>query len=276
MLRSAETLILRESGSLQCPNGLIAHRAEGAELDYFAYVPRNASSASPLLVTVHGIERLALQHAVRFSGLAEKLGLVVLAPLFSKARLPRYQRVERGASGEHPIDALELTIDHFQSASGLQSAPLRLFGYSGGAQFAMRYAMLGNLPVGRLALAAPGWFTMPDETQAFPYGFAASEASEGRQPDLARMLSTPVLLTIGSEDTRRDASLNREKAVDAVQGRTRIERAHRWRQAMGDAAKARGLADRTEIQVLQGAGHDFNGNMQAHGLGEIVANWLLK
>jgi len=117
---------------------------------------------------------------------------------------------------------------------------------------------------------------MPDETQAFPYGFAASEASEGRQPDLARMLSTPVLLTIGSEDTRRDASLNREKAVDAVQGRTRIERAHRWRQAMGDAAKARGLADRTEIQVLQGAGHDFNDNMQAHGLGEIVANWLLK
>jgi hypothetical protein len=45
---------------------------------------------------------------------------------------------------------------------------------------------------------------------------------------------------------------------------------------MGDAAKARGLADRTEIQVLQGAGHDFNDNMQAHGLGEIVANWLLK
>lgn len=276
MLRSAEFLPLRDSGSLQCPPGLLAHHAEGAELDYFAHVPRNATVASPLLVTVHGIERLALQHAVRFSALAETLGFVVLAPLFSKARMPRYQRVERGPDGDSPVDALDLTIDHFQRVSGLQSTPIRLFGYSGGAQFAMRYALLGALPIARLALAAPGWFTMPDETLPFPYGAAASDGSEGRQPDLARLLSTPVLLTIGSEDTRRDGSLNREKAVNAAQGLTRLERAHRWHLAMGEAAERRGLPRLAELQVLHGAGHDFSDNMQAHGLGDLVARWLIK
>lgn len=252
----------------------MAHRADGGELDYFAYVPRNASAASPLMVSVHGIERRALQHAVRFSALAEEGGFVVLAPLFSKARLPRYQRAERGPDGDHPIEAFELTVDHFQRASGLQPSPIRLFGYSGGAQFAMRQVLLGTLPVARLALAAPGWFTMPDEALEFPYGLAASAASEGRQPDLARLLATPTRLVVGGNDTRRDSSLNRHPIVEETQGRTRVERAQRWHAAMGAAADRYGVPRRAELKVLPEAQHDFNDNMQSHGLGDIVAEWL--
>jgi peptide/nickel transport system substrate-binding protein len=117
-------------------SGLRAHQSEGAELDYFAYVPRSATTASPLVVTGHGIERMALQHAVRFSALADKHGFIVMAPMFSKARIPRYQRLERGPQGDCPITALDLTVDHLQRALGSAAAPLRLFGYSGGAQFA--------------------------------------------------------------------------------------------------------------------------------------------
>src|SRR5262245_54905087 len=78
MQRSAEILTLREASGLAAGPGLLAHRSAGAELDYFAYVPRNATPDSPLLVTVHGIERLALQHVVRFSRLAEQHGFLVL------------------------------------------------------------------------------------------------------------------------------------------------------------------------------------------------------
>ncbi len=275
MPRSAEMLALRVSGSLQCASGLAAHRAGGGELDYFAYVPRNASATSPLVVTVHGIERLALQHAVRFSALAEAAGFVVLAPLFSKARMPRYQRAERGPNGDSPIDAFELTVEHFWRASGLHAAPVRLFGYSGGAQFAMRQVLLGSLPVARLALAAPGWYSMPDEALEFPYGVAASKASEGRKPELARLLATPTLVLVGGNDTRRDSSLNRHKIVEATQGRTRLERAQRWHAAIGVAAAMHDVPRKTELQVLPGAPHDFNDNMQSYGLGDIVARWLI-
>jgi predicted esterase len=274
MLRSVESVALRGSDAVAYTPGIKSHRASGGELDYFAYVPRNVSAASPLLVTVHGIDRQALQHAVRFSKLAEAYGFVVLAPLFSKSRMPRYQRVERGPNGESPIEAFELTVDHFQRASGLQSAPIRLFGYSGGAQFVMRQVLLGSLPVARLALAAPGWFTMPDDELAFPYGAAAGPASEGRQPNFARLLATPTLLTVGGEDTRRDSSLNRNKIVESTQGRTRVERAQRWHAAMGAAADMRGLPCLTELRVLPGAPHDFDENMKSYGLGDVVAEWL--
>ena len=256
-------------------SGLRAHQSQGAELDYFIYVPATATTNSPLLVTVHGIERMALQHAVRFSALAEKHGFVVLAPMFSKARIPRYQRVERGPKGDCPVAALELTVDHVQRAIGLAPAPLRLFGYSGGAQFAMRYTMIGALPVARLALAAPGWFTMPNAKQPFPFGLGDAPVLEGRVADLDRILSIPVLLTVGAEDTRRDKSLNRNALVESSQGKTRLERAHRWYEAISSAASARGMALQTQLKLLPGAGHDFNDNMQSHDLGEIIVNWLI-
>ena len=72
-------------------HGVLAHKAQGGELDYFAYVPRTAASQSALLVTVHGIDRKALQHAIRFAPWAEEHGLIVLAPFFSKQRMPRDQ-----------------------------------------------------------------------------------------------------------------------------------------------------------------------------------------
>jgi dienelactone hydrolase len=275
MSRSAEIISLHDEEHAMTEFGLQAHRASGADLDYFAYVPRSATSASPVLVTIHGIERMALQHAVRFSALAEKLGFIVLAPVFSKSRTPRYQRLERGRRGDCPITAFELTIDRFRRATGVKPSPLRLFGYSGGAQFAMRYAMTGALPVARLALAAPGWFTMPDPEHPFPYGLADSPTLEGRAPDILRLLSIPVLVTVGTEDTRRDKSLNQNPLVESKQGATRLERARRWCEAMAASADARGLPRKTELRLLDGAGHDFNDNMQTYRLGEIVANWLI-
>ena len=275
MQRSAEIIPLRDPAHPVPVSGLRAHQSSGAELDYFAYVPRTATTDSQLLVTIHGIERMALQHAVRFSALAEKHGFVVIAPVFSKARIPRYQRLERGPTGDCPVAALELTVDHLQRATGLSPAPMRLFGYSGGAQFAMRYTLVGSLPVARLALAAPGWFTMPDTQQPFPYGLGDAPVLEGRVADVTRLLSIPLMLAVGENDTRRDKSLNRNALVEASQGKTRLERAHRWYDAMKEAAKSRGLAQMTQLKLLPGAGHDFNDNMQTYGLGEIVTDWLI-
>lgn len=274
MQRSAEIIPLHDPAQPVAASGLRAHRSVGAELDYFVYVPTTATAESPLLVAIHGIERMALQHAVRFSALAERHGAIVVAPLFSKTRTPRYQRLERGPSGDCPTTAFELTIDHVQRAIGLSPAPLRLFGYSGGAQFAMRYTMVGALPVARLVLAAPGWFTMPDTQQAFPYGLGDAPVLEGRAVDFSRLLSIPVMLVVGDEDTRRDKSLNRSARVDAFQGKTRLERAYRWYDAASSACATQGLPHRMQLKLLSGAGHDFNDNMQAHGLGDIAADWL--
>ncbi len=255
-------------------HGVLAHKAQGGELDYFAYVPRTASSQSALLVTVHGIDRKALQHAIRFAPWAEEHGLIVLAPFFSKQRMPRYQKTLRGSNGECPLDALELTIDHFLRWSDIEPARKYLFGYSGGAQFAMRYALRGRVAFEKLVLAAPGWFTMPEPGLPFPYGLGPSIAAGTKLPDLDRLIGTPTLVVVGSEDTRRDNSLNREPIVDNTQGQTRLERAYRWIEAMHGAADRIGARRQSEMKVLPGAGHDFEDSMKSHGLGTIVCDWL--
>jgi pimeloyl-ACP methyl ester carboxylesterase len=255
-------------------HGVLAHTAQGGELDYFAYVPRTVSPYSGLLVTVHGIERKALQHAIRFAQLAEEHSLIVLAPLFSKRRLPRYQRTQRGTSGECPLEALEHTIDHFLRWSDIEPARKFLFGYSGGAQFAMRYALRGRVAFEKLVLAAPGWFTMPEPGLPFPYGLGPSIVAGSSLPDLERLISTPTLVVVGTEDTRRDSSLNREPIVDTTQGQTRLERARRWIEAMNGAAEKLGTRSASEMRILRGAGHDFEDNMKSHGLGKIACDWL--
>lgn len=255
-------------------HGLLSHKSQGGELDYFAYVPRSISPASSLLVTVHGIDRKALQHAMRFAPWAEQRNFVVLAPHFSKTRMPRYQKTLPGPSGESPLDALDLTVDHFLRATGIRPAMKNLFGYSGGAQFAQRYVLRGRLSWDKLVLAAPGWFTMPDPELPFPYGLGASLAAGACLPELDRLLTTPTLVLVGSEDTHRDSSLNREQQIDAVQGLTRLERAGRWTEAMTAEAARRGVRSLVHLQTLPGAGHDFEDNMKSHDLGRIVCDWL--
>lgn len=255
--------------------GLTSHLSGGGELDYFAYIPERATPSSPVLVSVHGLERQALQHAVRFSPLAERFGFIVVAPLFTKSRMSRYQRAQPAReAAEAPLDAFDLTVDHFRRAHDLQTSAIDLFGYSGGAQFAMRYVLAGSILVRRLVLAAPGWFTMPSDAYPYPYGVGAIGAKAPRPLQLERLLTTPTLLVVGSEDTRREASLNREPLIDEMQGRNRLERARRWSEAMAVAAKARGLTGQVELRILPEAGHDFDDNMRTHALGQHVFDWI--
>ena len=44
---------------------------------------------------------------------------------------------------------------------------------------------------------------------------------------------------------------------------------------MTGVVKARGLPQMTQLKLLEGAGHDFDDNMQTFGLGEIVTDWLI-
>jgi hypothetical protein len=45
--------------------------------------------------------------------------------------------------------------------------------------------------------------------------------------------------------------------------------------AMSAAARQHATSQQVALRLLPGAGHDFENNMLQHGLGEIVARWLL-
>ncbi|MCU0902544.1 MAG: alpha/beta hydrolase [Tabrizicola sp.] len=227
-------------------------------------------SASPPLVVLHGISRDARALWNAFGPLAAAEGRTLLVPRFSKRAWPLFQQV----GPARPDLAL---LDLFGQA-GLAGQRVDLFGFSGGAQLAHRFAMLYPQRVATLHLAAPGWYTLPDTHISAPLGLGPAQGRQLRGFDAAALsrlqltsfLSLKVRLWVGALDIGRDASLRQTPVLDALQGRTRLERASHYAETFARAARTRGIDPDISLTVLPGCGHDFTDCARTGGLAEHV------
>lgn len=245
----------------------------GNPLPCYLYVPEIICADRRPLVAVHGISRNARAHAQAFAPLAARSGRVVVAPLFDEPHFRRYQKVMMDEPrADHALLAM---LEHMRGRVRLATGPVDLFGFSGGSQFAHRFAMLHPERVACLVLAAAGWYTFPSEEDRFPYGMAPASAP-GRDiaASLDRFLQIPTLVLVGEADTARDAGLRQGRRVDPRQGRTRVERAKRWTEAIRKAALTRGLPAQIVLQMLPGCGHNFTQCVARGALAERVVTWF--
>lgn len=229
-----------------------------------------ASQTALPLVALHGISRnaRALWHA--FGPLAEAQGRALLVPHFAQNHWPRFQQIGRARPDLALLDLLQ--------QAGLCGKRVDLFGFSGGAQLAHRFAMLYPHRVGTLHLAAPGWYTLPDTGVTWPQGLGACPHQRLRSFDAASLsrlqlshyLSLRVRLWVGALDIQRDSSLRQTADLDASQGKTRIARAERYAEAFDRAARAMGITPDITLTVLPGCGHDFTQCATVGGLAARV------
>lgn len=243
-------------------------------LDYWLYVPRGEIRGAPVLVTVHGISRNARIHAESFAQLAERHGAVLLAPRFSSREFGDYQRLGRTQLGPRADRLLLRLVDHVAGLTGAVGQKILLFGYSGGAQFAHRFAMAHPERVAVAAVSSSGWYTFPDRERWYPYGIRASARLPGVRFEPMAFLQIPMLVTVGERDVKRGRSLRRARHLDRQQGRNRVERAQRWVEAMAEEARTHALPSAVELQVLGGVHHSFTQNFERAALGERVAAFL--
>jgi poly(3-hydroxybutyrate) depolymerase len=225
--------------------------------DYYLYIPRSAGKRPPLMVSIHGISRNARQHAKLLSSVAELYGVIVLAPLFSEKQFPDYQRLGRLRRGPRADLALDRIVGEVLYLTGADTERLYLFGYSGGGQFAHRYAMAHPERVAGVVIGAAGWYTMPQSKNAFPYGVGLCQDLPSLRFDSSRFLRVPMTVIVGARDTDRDPGLNKSERIDRLQGRTRVERAITWVKTMNLVAKNRGMAEHFSVEVLPGVDHSF-------------------
>ena len=228
---------------------------------YFLYRPARACGNAPLLVSVHGISRNARAHATCLARVAEQHGVVVVAPLFTSKRFHDYQRMGHSRRGERPDRALNEIVAEVGRLSGADARRFFLFGYSGGAQFAHRYAMAYPQRIAGLALGSAGWYTFPDPEKRYPWGMRASVGLPDLFFDLDRFLELRIHLFVGGLDTLRGPDLNRCKRIDRQQGATRLERAARWAAALRRAALLAGKSAEVSLCTLPRSGHCFEENV---------------
>lgn len=231
------------------------------ETRYFLAAPPRPSEDAPVLVSVHGISRNAREHAETFAAHCGTLGWFVVAPLFSRQAFPKYQQLGFGGRGRgcgpRPDLALNAILDEVQRTTGADASRVFLFGYSGGGQFAHRYALLHPRRVLAAVLGASGWYSFPDRRQAYPRGLKRIADALGCEPDLDAFLRLPVSVMVGDRDYERDAALNASPAVDRQQGLTRPERGRRWLAALRREAERRGIVASQEYLELPACGHSF-------------------
>lgn len=224
---------------------------------YYLHVPAGNTEGAPVIVVVHGISRNALQHVRAFGSQAARQGFVTIAPRFSRQAFPGYQRLGRcGAGGTSiPQAALEEILGEAHAATGADTSSVFMSGFSGGAQFAHRFALCTPGRVRGLVLASAGWYTFPDTLEPFPRGVGTAPLAQGL--DVARLLQVPTLVVVGDQDTRRDGAFNASGALDLQQGRTRVERGRNWVDAMQKAADRAGEGPHFSFGTMPGCGHNF-------------------
>ena len=165
------------------------------------------------------------------------------------------------------FSAIEHLFDAVRAATGSTRTTFRIFGHSAGSQFVHRLLMTRpETPVERAVAANAGWYTMPDESVAWPYGLGDSGLEAA---GLAGFLQLPVTVLLGDADTVTTAGNLRRTPEAMLQGPHRFTRGHTFYAAAQSAATALGVDFGWALDTVPGAGH--SNTLMAPRAAEILA-----
>ena len=238
----------------------LLHRVDDKKsLSYYLFLPANISEKSRVIVCVHGISRNAKEQINAFRERANQFDYIIIAPHFSRKYYQGYQRLEVGAAGYTPVEALHRILDDVHKKYAVKTEKFSLFGYSGGAQFAHRYALFHPEKIDKLIICSAGWFTFPVNDKNYPYGLKGAPKSVPRiSKTLANFLHLNITVLVGEFDNINDPGLNRKKRINRQQGYHRLERARRWVYALQSQCNVMKLKSNLRFIVIKGCGHSFN------------------
>lgn len=250
---------------------IVFREVEGRpNLRYFLFRPSTERRGAPIVVSVHGIARNAAAHAFRLAEEAERRGTCIIAPLFEKSAFGQYQQLVDRRSNARSDHALLAMIEHAAAGALADPGRILLFGFSGGAQFAHRFAMTHPDRVASAVITSAGWYTLPFPESPYPYGLDLGELMAHDRMDISAFASVPFHVCVGELDTDRDRSLRQSRVLDSTQGRTRIDRARNWVEAMSRETARFANARAPTLTLLPGVGHDFNDCIGRAGLARLT------
>ena len=199
---------------------------------------------------------------------------MLVAPHFSKKRWHGYQKLVCTDTRSRCDRALIRSIGLIRGELGLTCEKLHLFGFSGGGQFAVRFAFLHPGMVEAVTTVAAGWYTLPNPDAKYPIGLNACAEPLAERIDPDAFLSIQYQVIVGEEDIELDRNLNLDPDIVASQGTTRVERAEKWVESMNARSRAAGMNNIVRLRRLPGIGHSFQQFLEDGGLCERVEEFF--
>jgi pimeloyl-ACP methyl ester carboxylesterase len=229
----------------------------------------------PLILAVHDSNRDYTATLDAFAGMAKAHDLALLAPLFPVgAGIPDFADGYKflREPGIDYIAVMEAMLDQFSAIEPFDRSSIYLFGFSGGAQFALRFALFEARHLSGLLIAAPGSVTLLDDSVEWWPGLANAAQSIHRPLDLAALADIPVRLMIGDLDrggvlvdrSGSDPNASPFANIAGLDRQARIKALHASFIASGIPA---------QLDILDGVGHEFApiGGAAA----QVIEQWLL-
>ncbi|MSU24525.1 MAG: hypothetical protein EXS32_11975 [Opitutus sp.] len=243
-------------GRVELPNG-------PEPITLFTYKPPTYQDG-PLLIVCHGVGRNAEEYRNFAITLAERFGVIVVAPLFDKDRFPslRYQRggVLDGAGTAQPATAWTFSVipkivAHVRGLEGKPMLPYYVIGHSAGGQFLVRLAAFLPGDAVRIVAANPGSYLFPDRGQKFGYGFGDLPDELSNDEVLRRYLAAQLTIYLGTGDITPEHGFDASPA-GMQQGSNRLARGRAGFAAAQKLAQERGWAFHWRKVETPGIGHE--------------------
>ena len=229
------------------------------------YIPEGASMANmPILFVFPGTNRNANDYLNAWKTNASYKRVMVFALEFPKEHYSSSQYIEGGmfSGGKlNPEEAWSFSIieplfDFIREQTGNRSATYDLWGHSAGAQFVHRMVIFKrDLRLRKAVSSNAGWYTVPDEAVAYPYGLKGSPATGASA--LRSMMDKPLIVHLGTADIDpNDSSLNTTEGA-MKQGPHRYARGTHFFAESQRIATANGITPRWTKAEKAGVAHEF-------------------
>ena len=259
------------------PTGHLSDRP----ITVFYHIPDSAHQSSPIAMVVHGSARDGeyLRNALKPE--SDRRNAIILMPNFGSAEYSNNYFLLGNLfdDGENPSVAsqndstdwtyaiIEQLFIHFRAEVASKDARYDLVGFSGGGQFAHRFALFAHRPqCDRIVACSSGWYTLPDAASPYPYGLGTTQRAS--DADVRKALATPLHLAVGSADTDPNSSGLRHTAEADAQGLNRVQRANYAFQRAMDQSTALNAPLAWSLHLEPGVAHS------AVGMGNYALTYL--
>jgi hypothetical protein len=219
---------------------------------------------------MHGMSRTAESYRNTWIPLLATKNVLLITPEFSVEQYPGSRTYNQGSvldsrGALRPREAwsfsmIEAVFDDVVRRIQSTQQNYSIFGHSAGGQFVERFVQFMPQARVRQAVAAnPGWHTMPDAAQSYPYGLKKLPTAAA---DMKVALTRDFTLLVGADDTDPYAEdLQRDPQTD-LQGITRLDRGLNFYAAIQNYAGA-DPSFNWKLRVIPGVGHSHSGAAKA-------------
>ncbi|MEB8328795.1 hypothetical protein OO009_05455 [Flavobacteriaceae bacterium KMM 6897] len=239
------------------------------------YKPKNLTSESPVIYVVPGAGRNGDDYRDAWIEKSKRYNVLVLSPEYSEKNYPEFWNYnlagmykdvkinkERTAVLSFKISSnpeewifndFDRVFENVKQSLNLKTNTYDMFGHSAGGQVLHRFSIFNpNNKANRILASNSGWYTLPTDSDKFPYGLAGTIQSAKKIE-----YSSNLILFLGEKDNENEkrGSLRRSTEADK-QGLGRLSRGVYFYNTSKDIVSEFNREFNWKLEIIPNIGHD--------------------